>query len=156
MLYLHPRLGSLSRDLNLSSFRTGAIALTAAAAMFAGTSAYAGDFTQDECRLISSVGTGTARAIGPEKLSQEFKSSFRSFLGPNLTCDGPKDILTPTGIDIDTFNTIKDILYAPPRGISLEKAGLRSVDPKGRGAQRPIEQKRSDLNPALRANFKVD
>jgi hypothetical protein len=63
--------------------------------------------------------------LDPETVSAEFKQSFRDFLGPNLSCDGPRDIHTPTGPDIDAFNTIRSQLLAGK--ISLRDAGLRAV-----------------------------
>lgn len=154
MLYSVPRLGSLFPDLHVSTFRKTALGLTAAAAMFAGTAAHAGDFSAEDCKFIAHVGVTAAKVAGPEKLSVEFKTSFRNYLGANLTCDGPKNILTPTGEDVATFNTIRQVLLAPPRSISLEKAGVRAIDP--RSAQRPADQRRSDAGPAIRANLKVD
>lgn len=82
-------------------------------------------FTPEQCKVIAAVAVDVLKALGPETLSGEFKQSFRNFLGPSLTCDGPRDILTPTGPDIDAFNTIRSLLL---RGdISLREAGLRAV-----------------------------
>src|SRR5262245_56912839 len=113
-----------------STFRhamTGAVMLGAASLPSGG--AQAGDFTHDQCRLIAAVATDVMKALGPTTLSVDFRQSLVRFVAPQgkFTCDGPKDILTPTGPDVDAFNTIKDVLFAPPRRISLEQAGLRSV-----------------------------
>jgi hypothetical protein len=158
MLYSDTRLGSLFQDLNASTFRKGALALTAAAAMFAGTSAHAGDFTSEQCKIISHISVDAAKAIGPEKLSKEFKTSWRGFLGANLTCDGPKDIFTPTVDDIAFFNSVKEVLYAPPLKLNLDKAGLRSVDPNkaATDARRPAGDQRSDAGAATKINLKID
>lgn len=44
-----------------------------------------------------------------------------------LTCDGPSNIRTPTGPDIDAFNTIRSVLAAGDAPIDLTGRGLRSV-----------------------------
>jgi hypothetical protein len=116
-------------SLSPSVFRRAAIGI-ATAAIFAGSSARAGDFTHDQCRLISAVAADVMKALGPSSLSVEFRQSLIKFIVPNgkqLTCDGTKEIVTPTGADIDAFNTMRVILLAPPSRISLEQAGLRSV-----------------------------
>jgi hypothetical protein len=137
-----------------SPLRKSAIALTTVAAMFAGAAAHAGDFTPEQCRSISAVGISVAKAVGPSTLSTEFKQSFRNFLGPDLTCDGPKDILTATPDDVAAFNTIKQVLFAPPAKISLTSAGLRSVDPGSVATVRPTSDKRTDADakPAPKIN----
>jgi hypothetical protein len=116
-------------SLSPSAFRRAAIGIAAAAAIFANSAARAGDFTHDQCRLISTVAADVMKGLGSNTLSVDFRQSLIRFIVPNgkLTCDGPKEIVTPTGADIDAFNTIKDVLYAPPQRISLEQAGLRSV-----------------------------
>lgn len=81
--------------------------------------------SQTECDIIAKTSSRVLRAVGPETVSTEFKQSFRSFLGKNLTCDGPTDIRTPTKQDVALFNNIRTELLA--FDISLEKAGLRSV-----------------------------
>jgi hypothetical protein len=88
-------------------------------------SAAAAPFTPEQCRIISAVAVDVLKAIGPDTVSPEFKQSFRDFLGPRLTCDGPKQIRTPTVADIAAFNTIRSQLLAGD--ISLQAAGLRSV-----------------------------
>lgn len=120
-----------------SFFRKGAIALTTAAAVFAGTSAHAGDFTSDQCRMIAAVAGDVMKAVGASKLSIEFRTSLIDFIMPNvdgngrkMTCDGNKRITTSTADDVAAFLTMREILLAPPSKISLEKAGLRSVDPR--------------------------
>lgn len=115
--------------------RKGAIAAATVGSLFAANAAAAADaslpsaprFTQQECRLISIIAVDVAKAMGPEKLSTEFKQSFRNFLGPNLTCDGPTQISTPKGDDIDAYNTIGGLLLQGPKPISLRERGLRAV-----------------------------
>lgn len=124
------------------------IAAAALAAVGMTGQAKAGDFTHDQCRAIAAVASDVVKTIGKEKLSVEFRQSFINFLGAKLTCDGPKDILTPTGEDIDTFNTIMTFLEGGSKPIYLQRAGLRSVDPASLTANRPAEpmKRSSDLD----------
>ncbi len=103
-------------------------------------------FTKVECKGIALVASEVVKAIGANKLSLEFRQSFVNWVRPPaFTCDGPKDILTPRGDDIDTFNVIRRVLLAGKNPISLQKAGLRSVDPKDiDAARRPGVDKKSD------------
>jgi hypothetical protein len=124
-----------------SNFRKGAIAFTTAAtlglaALFPAHGQTVGvgtpstpSFTTDQCRLISAVTAEVFRFRGAPTLSAQFRQSMVNFIAPNgsLTCDGPREIITPTENDVSAFNTIRTILLAPPRRISLEQAGLRSV-----------------------------
>lgn len=85
-------------------------------------------FTEDECRGISNVAVDVLKAIGPDKVTPQFKKSFRNFLGPNLKCDGPMEIIVLTADDIAVFNTIGDGLASMPKHpISLRERGLRLV-----------------------------
>jgi hypothetical protein len=141
-----------------SSFRKKATAVAAATAMMGAasfaTDAQAGDFTHEQCKIIAGITTDTMNAIGTNKLSPEFRGSIVKFIAPEgqLTCDGPKDILTPRGKDVDAFVVIRAVLLSRAGGgsISLEKAGLRSVDPATLASQRPADGRRSELNAAPR------
>jgi hypothetical protein len=85
--------------------------------------------TAAQCKTVAMTAVEVIRDLGPEKMSAQFKQSLRDFLGTELKCDGPRDILTPTIADVAAFNTMREILLSPPRIISLQKAGLRSIDP---------------------------
>jgi hypothetical protein len=127
--------------------------MLAALASIATTSqANAGDFTKEECAGVMAVALEVVKAAGKDTLSVEFRQSFRNWLGPNVTCDGPKDILTPTDRDIAAYNTIRTGLLLASKPISLEKAGLRSVDPKKVSAIRPDDNIRAEAEagPQLR------
>lgn len=85
-------------------------------------------FTSDQCRAISAVGVEVARTVGPQNLSDEFKQSFRAFLGQNLTCDGPREISIVRGKDSDAWQVIQHVLEGartPP--IVLARYGVRGV-----------------------------
>jgi hypothetical protein len=90
--------------------------------------ATAAPFTPEQCKIISAVAVDVLKAIGPDTVSAEFKQSFRDFLGSGLTCNGPKEIETPTANDIGAFNTIRSVLLNA--GISLQEGGLRAVTVK--------------------------
>lgn len=112
------------------ALRRGAIALAAGAALFGANAAQAASFTDKECRIISAVARDVVRTLGKEKLSSQFRESLINFMAPDgktLTCDGPTQIRTPTGPDVDAFNTIRTILLAGDNPISLQKRGLVSV-----------------------------
>ena len=83
--------------------------------------------SEKECAIIAAVAVKTLRAIGAETLSPEFKQSFRDWLGPDLRCDGPRDIATPTVDDVAIFNTIAGVLLQGDDPISLRKFGVRAV-----------------------------
>ena len=142
-----------------STFRravTGAVML--GAATLGGTAAHAGDFTHEQCRLIAAVATDIFKAVGSDKLSTDFRGSFVKFVMPKWPNDlrWSESILTPLAKDIDAFNVIRAVLLSSKAGgsISLEKAGLRSVDPATLAARRPADGKHSELNatPTLKAD----
>lgn len=91
------------------------------------TSALAGDFTQDECKVIVGTASGVVRAANAKKLSVEFRKSFLSWAGENITCDGPKDIIIVSHDDSVAYGAIRLALLSGSKPISLEKAGLRAV-----------------------------
>lgn len=117
--------------------RRGVAAIGASAvatSLFAANAAQAqapGSFDHQTCKGIAGVIVGVYDDLGSrQKTSAAFQESIRRWLNvPNFTCDGPKDIHTPTGEDVATFNTIKQVLYASTN-ISLTAAGLRSIDPR--------------------------
>lgn len=113
------------------ALRRGAFALATIAAMAASTGVQAaGSFTEHECKVISLVTRDVVKAVGVDTLSTDFRRSLASFMAPDgnkLTCDGPTRITTPTGPDVDAFNTIRTILLAGPNPISLQNRGLVSV-----------------------------
>lgn len=131
-----------------SSLRRGSVGATFAFAALASLvtgAAKASDFSEQDCTKIVGVTTSVAKELGPQTLSAEFKRSMREFLKPNGTadCSGPRDILTPTVVDVAAFNTMRTLLLAGSHPVSLQKAGLRSVDPATL-AGRPTATKRSD------------
>jgi hypothetical protein len=87
-------------------------------------------FTPEQCRIVAATVADVVRAIGANTLSVEFRTSLRDFIMTDgqMTCRGPGTILTPTTNDIAAFNTIRSQLLASD--ISLQKAGLRSIDAK--------------------------
>lgn len=105
--------------------RKAALGIAAAAAMTTG--AAAADFTQKQCAGIAETAIEVLRAVGKDTLSQEFRQSFRGWLGADLRCDGPKDIIIVTHNDSATYATIREALLRGSKPISLQKAGLRVV-----------------------------
>jgi hypothetical protein len=91
------------------------------------TTAFSASLTTDECKVVAAVAGKVVKAIGRDTLSLEFRQSFRNWLGAELTCDGPTDILTPTVNDVAAFNTIRTVLVAGDHPLSLQDAGLRAV-----------------------------
>jgi hypothetical protein len=82
-------------------------------------------FTPTECQLISHTAVYVIRDLGnKDRLSPEFKQSFRNFLGVNLTCDGPRDIAWRTREDAATFNDIASQLMRKATQIDLRRAGV--------------------------------
>jgi hypothetical protein len=94
-----------------------------------GGPANAAPFTPEQCKIIASAISEVLGAVGPDTLSVEFRTSLRNFVvtDGNLTCEGSRDILTPTTKDIAAFNTIRTILLGGPHPISLQDAGVRSI-----------------------------
>lgn len=114
------------------------MALALTGAVLFGSCNLAQAFTKQECKGIAYVVMDVIKAVGADKLSVEFRQSLTDWVRPpDFTCDGPKDILTPRGKDIDVFNTIMSILESGKNPISLQDAGLRSVDPKDIGVRLP-------------------
>jgi len=89
-------------------------------------------FTKDECKFIAGVAISTVKAVGSDKLSVDFRQSFVNWLGPNITCDGPREIVIRTGTDTDVMNAIRDGLSASSLRMDLtQRAGFRFVRPEG-------------------------
>jgi hypothetical protein len=92
-------------------------------------------FTPQECQLIAGTSVYVVRDLGnKDRLSPEFKQSFRNFLGANLTCDGPREIAWRTREDAATFNDIASQLMRKATRISLREAGV-NVAPTPVGLQ---------------------
>ena len=90
MLYLRSRLGSLVQELRTSTFRKGAIALTAAAAMAAGGALVSFPAAAQET-VLGDAQCRTARAVAiavlekySGKISEPLANSFAAF---NKSCD---------------------------------------------------------------------
>jgi hypothetical protein len=82
-------------------------------------------FTPTECQLISHTAVYVIRDLGnKDRLSPEFKQSFRNFLGANLTCDGSREIAWRSQEDAATFNTIAGQLMRKATQIDLRRAGV--------------------------------
>lgn len=112
------------------ALRRGAAAIVAAGVLFGANAAQAGSFTELECKTVSGVAREVVKAVGKDTLSMDFRRSLLSFIAPDgkqSTCTGPLKIATPTGADIDAFNTIRGLLLAGPKPISLQERGLQSV-----------------------------
>lgn len=89
-------------------------------------------FTRDECAGIAVTVVQVVRVASERKagVSNDFRQSMRNWLGPNVTCDGPRDIVIKTGEDADAFNTIRATLGAASRPIDLvARGGLRAIGP---------------------------
>jgi hypothetical protein len=107
------------------ALRRGAFALATVAAMLGASGAQAANFTDHECSQISVAAGQVVQALGPKTLSEDFRRSFLLFMAPDgktLTCTGPTQIATPTGKDIDAYNTIRLLLP-----FSLQERGVRAV-----------------------------
>lgn len=109
------------------ALRRGAFALATVAAMAgATTGAQAAEFTREECSLIAVTAGQVVQSLGANTLSLEFRQSLGNFMvpvrGAGLTCSGPAQIATPTGKDIDAYNTIRLLLP-----FSLQDRGVRAV-----------------------------
>ena len=126
--------------------KTTRAVMLAAATMTAVTApALARDFTQKECKGIAATAIEVLGVVGPDKLSPEFKQSFRTWMGPDLRCLGPKEIVIVTHEDDATYATIRDALLRGSKPLSLEKAGLRVVERSASvGTGSTSVQKRSD------------
>lgn len=113
------------------ALRRGAFVLATTATLFGANAAQAASFTEQECKIIGTVAIDVVKSVNASNpVSQEFWTSFMRFLAPDgkrATCDGPTQIRTPTGPDVDAFNTIRTFLLAGPNPISLQKRGLVSV-----------------------------
>lgn len=108
------------------ALRRGAFALATVAAMVgATTGAQAGQFTREECGLILETSRTVMRSLGADTLSTDFRRSLLTFISPDgktLSCTGPAQIVTPTGRDIDAFNTIGGLLP-----FDIQARGVRQV-----------------------------
>jgi hypothetical protein len=95
-------------------------------------SAAAAPFTPDQCKVVAAAISEVLRTLGPDTLSVDFRTSLRDFVVTDgkLTCEGSRDILTPTAKDIAAFNTIRTILLGGLHPISLQEAGVRSIAAK--------------------------
>lgn len=116
--------------------RKGAIATAAIGTLFTANAAAAADasapskFTEQECKVVAAMAGEVVKAVGPEKLSVEFRRSFMGFIAPDgkkATCTGPTQIATPKHEDIAAYNTIGGLLLQGPKPISLRERGLRAV-----------------------------
>jgi hypothetical protein len=110
MLYSNTRLGSLFQDLNASTFRKGALALTAAAAMFAGTSALsvfpasAQEVLSDaQCTSVKGATIVTLRDFRG-KISAEFAESLGEF---SKTCDLKTKFNRVPGVDDNAWDAFR-------------------------------------------------
>lgn len=123
-----------------------AFALAALSASFPGN-AQASDISQRDCANITETALRVVKTLGPQTLSTEFKRSLHAFLitDNKNECSGSRDILTPNVNDVAAFNTIRTFLLAGSRPISLQKLGLRSVDPATLASARPEPEKRSEV-----------
>lgn len=128
------------------TIRSSALPMLASIAAMAMTHpAAAGDFTKEECKGITGVAIEVFKAMDGSTLSEQFRSSFKNWIRPpEFTCDGPKNIYTPTDRDIAAFNAIRAALEGGSQPIFLTKVGLRSVDPAKVEALRPDPNKRSE------------
>jgi hypothetical protein len=119
--------------LNLIFFRRCAFALSFSGSLLTGQSLPAfsqakqgENITNEQCRAISATAVAiVTHHADRAALSPEFKQSFRNFLGANLTCDGPRQLVWRTREDWATFQTISSQLLAPGVNISLERAGVK-------------------------------
>ena len=85
------------------------------------------DFSQAECKVIAAVASKVVKAVGKDTLSLAFRQSFRNWLGTPLTCQVPVEIRTPTGPDIDAWNTIRTVLGSGDQPIDLLERGVKAV-----------------------------
>jgi hypothetical protein len=72
----------------------------------------------------------------------------------SLTCDGSPTILTKGVEEIAAFNTIRTLLLAAPAKISLQSAGLKSVDPAELASAKT--SKRTDASVSARTSLNLD
>lgn len=104
-----------------------AAGMAALATLFAANATQAAQFTPHECKVIAGVAGTVVRTLGADQLSLAFRQSFRDFLGSPLTCTGPTNIATPTGMDIDVWTVIRARLASGTQPIDLQARGLRAV-----------------------------
>lgn len=105
----------------------GAVGLTGLFGLAVPAEAKVPRLTAEQCRIVSAIAVKVVKAVGPDTLSPEFRQSFRDWLGPEIACDGPKEIRTPTPEDVAAFNTIRGTLLQGPAPISLSQMGVRAV-----------------------------
>lgn len=113
--------------LNRLALGGGAAGLSGLVGLASHAGATAPSLTRAECRVVSAIAVKVIKAVGRDTLSLEFRQSFRNWLGADLTCDGPREIATPTGADIDAYNTIRTVLASGPDPIDLQAIGLKAV-----------------------------
>lgn len=106
---------------------TGASGLTSLPANAQTALASVPTLTAEQCMEVRKVIVGAVSKIGPDQLSQEFKTSLRDFIGANRDCTGTRDILTPTVNDAAAYNAIRGVLGSGPNPIALEQYGLRAL-----------------------------
>lgn len=112
------------------SFRrkVAAAGMAVLATVFAANAAQAARFTPQECAIVYETTRMVIESGGRETMSPDFMKSFRAFLGPNMTCDGPPNIVTRPGQDLAVFNTTAAFLAHNHR-IDLNAKGVRAVVP---------------------------
>lgn len=112
--------------------RTGATMFVAAAAAVANPATAASPFTPDQCQIIVNKATQVISVYGPQNISSNFYNSILGFVSPDratLTCDGSRDIQVAKSEDAAAFLTLRRELLGS--NISLEQAGLRTIDVSG-------------------------
>jgi hypothetical protein len=100
-------------------------AFIAAFAAFLPASASA--LSYEQCRTVAATAAEVVKVARKEKLSAAFRESLAKYVAPEgtIACTGPKEIRTPTGADIDAYNTIRGLLLHS--NISLQDEGLRAI-----------------------------
>lgn len=117
----------MRRLLNRLALGGGAAGLSGLVGLAPQADAAAPPLTQAECRIVSAIAVEVIKAVGRDTLSVEFRQSFRNWLGADLTCDGPREIATPTTNDIAAYNTIRTVLASGEDPIDLQAIGLKAV-----------------------------
>lgn len=121
-------MGTATSTIRKAAFVTAAIALVAFPSSKANGQQQ--PLTKEECRAVAAVAGVIVKSVGANNLSVDFRQSFRNWLGADITCDGPKDIIIKTAADSDAFVTIRGALGAASRPIDImTRGGLRAVAP---------------------------
>ncbi len=113
------------------SFRrkVAAVGMAALATLFAANATQAASFTPQECAIVYETTKMTIeKTVGRQGVSADFMQSFRAFLGPRMACDGPANIVTRPGPDIDVYN-VAAALLANNHRIDLNAKGVRAIVP---------------------------